>query len=214
MATPRGEVVADGQAVVYHCISRCVRRAFLCGFDKYLNRSFEHRKAWIKDRLQFLESDFAVDLCSYAILSSHLHAVIRTDPDRVARWSDEGVARRWPTIFHKASGRCDNAALLPAELQALVTDKVRLKDIRARLSSVSWFMRCPRNGLTKISPSTTARFPAPPPHHERFRINRFHFGFGTRWLPPTCRLDRPANPGRQTRLIFPEYRSQKIEFFR
>ena len=35
MATARSDVVTEGVETVYHCISRCVRRAFLCGIDTY-----------------------------------------------------------------------------------------------------------------------------------------------------------------------------------
>ena len=31
----RGQIVVEDQVGVYHCIARCVRRAFLCGVDPY-----------------------------------------------------------------------------------------------------------------------------------------------------------------------------------
>ncbi len=37
-----------------HCISRCVRRAWLCGEDPYTGHSFEHHRQWVLDRLQEL----------------------------------------------------------------------------------------------------------------------------------------------------------------
>ncbi len=33
MTTARQEVLIQGEVGVYHCISRCVRRAWLCGDD-------------------------------------------------------------------------------------------------------------------------------------------------------------------------------------
>jgi len=51
-AYARREIVREGEVGVYHCVARCVRRAFLCGHDALTGKSFEHRKGWIRRRLE------------------------------------------------------------------------------------------------------------------------------------------------------------------
>jgi hypothetical protein len=54
MTTARQRLISLQETTYYHCISRCVRRAWLCGKDPYNGMSFEHRRQWVLDRLQVL----------------------------------------------------------------------------------------------------------------------------------------------------------------
>jgi putative transposase len=141
MGLPRSKYVRDGEIAVYHCTSRCVRRAFLSGYDAYSGRDYSHRKAWIEDRLHQLASIFAVDISSFSVMSNHYHVTLRTRPDIAAGWSDYEVARRW-LILCPIRYRSKKRPKVPVEehINALVLCPERIAELRKRLSSLSWFM--------------------------------------------------------------------------
>jgi hypothetical protein len=54
MARPRSALVLISDTPWYHVVSRCVRRAFLCGDDRLSGQNFDHRRAWIVERVKQL----------------------------------------------------------------------------------------------------------------------------------------------------------------
>ena len=141
MALPRKKYVKDGEEGVYHCFCRCVRRAFLCGVDQLTQRDYSHRKALLLDRVRFLASIFAIEVCAYAIMHNHYHLILHLIPHLVASWSDRDVAIRWLTLFPRHDPLTGNP-LPPTELQiiSLVNRPDRIAQLRQRLCSISWFM--------------------------------------------------------------------------
>jgi len=142
MTIARREVLVDEESV-YHCVSRCVRRAYLCGFDRITKRSFEHRRGWIRDRLRFLVQVFCVDVLAYALLSNHQHLMLRTQPKRLRDITAEEIAIRWLTLYPTEDSKVAGTSI-PSEdaVLALAGNARRIGVLRARLGSISWFMKC------------------------------------------------------------------------
>ena len=72
MTRPRSALVSLPDTAWYHCVSRCVRRAFLCGHDHHSGQSFEHRRGWIATRIKELAHIYAIDVAAYAVMSQHI----------------------------------------------------------------------------------------------------------------------------------------------
>lgn len=143
MTYARREIFSPDESGFFHCISRCVRRAFLCGYDRCSRKSFKHRKKWIKQRLYELIEIFAIECLAYAVMSNHLHSILRNRPDIVALWSDREVARRWRLLFpyrRSADGRPEEPD--EEEIGRIVSSPQLVAKYRSRLSDISWFNRC------------------------------------------------------------------------
>ncbi|MDA0810479.1 MAG: hypothetical protein O2945_18330 [Planctomycetota bacterium] len=149
---PRKFVVDDDEVGVYHCINRCVRRAFLCGTDEVSGQCFDHRKQFIQDRLEFLAGVFGIDVLAFAVMSNHLHVVLRNRPDVVKSWSDDEVARRWWNLFPTRRDELGNAAVpQDSDLSMITADVEKLAEIRRRLSNIGWLMRCVAEPVARMA---------------------------------------------------------------
>lgn len=126
MTIARRQQISLDHTPYYHCTTRCVRRAFLCGKDRYSGKNFDHRKDWLEERMRALSKVFAIDLLAYAIMSNHYHVVVRINTDKAKSWTDDEVVERWGQLY-----------TAPDE-----TDSNIVNIWRDRLTSLSWFMRC------------------------------------------------------------------------
>ena len=138
----REEVFSPDEIACVHVMNRAVRQCYLMGDDPISGKNFDHRKVWMEQKLELHAANFGIDLLGDSILSNHFHLVLRSRPDVVATWDDTEVARRWWNLCPKRKHK-DGTAKDPTEfdLNSIRKDPDVLKEIRSRLSDISWWMR-------------------------------------------------------------------------
>ncbi|WP_261817279.1 transposase [Vibrio gallicus] len=141
MTQSRQSQVSLSDTPYYHCISRCVRRAYLCGDDKYTGQSYEHRRAWVVERMHYLSTVFSMDICAYAVMSNHYHIVLHVDEQLNQQLSDEEVCWKWGQLYSlpvlvQRWLRKQTCVGIESETALSI-----INDWRERLIDISWFMR-------------------------------------------------------------------------
>ena len=141
MPRPRSQLISLSDTPFYHCVSRCVRRAYLCGEDELSGQNYEHRRGWLEQLLLFACEAFAIKLCSYAIMSNHYHVVLHVRPDLALSWSDYDVVERWHRLYAgtPVSSRFLANQTLSNEEKLALNPLISLW--RERLTNISWLMR-------------------------------------------------------------------------
>ena len=99
MTKARKSIINVSDTPYYHCMGRCVRRAFLCGEDELTGKDYSHRKQWIVDKLSELTAVFMIDVCAYEVMSNHYHLVLKINHEQAQVLSDEAVIERWMMLF-------------------------------------------------------------------------------------------------------------------
>ena len=145
MTIARAHLIDPSVTRWYHCMTRCVRRAFLLGDEEH------DRKEWIENRLEELADCFAVSVGGFSVMNNHLHVLLRLDPDIAASWSDEEVVRRWGRL---CPPRDKSRRPLPVSddwIQWRLEDVQWVATTRARLQSLSWFMKYLKEPLARLA---------------------------------------------------------------
>ena len=153
MAKPRCNQICLEATPYYHIVSRCVRRAFLCGVDPRSGESFEHRREWVTERLQILADVYCIDIAAYVVMSNHYHLVLHIDQTTALKLTESEVIDRWKKVFKMPlliQRKEKGDAITKAE-QLSINNLIR--DWRSRLYSISWLMRCLNEPLARMANS-------------------------------------------------------------
>ena len=135
----------NGYTVLPLRITVCASVIFVwCGdrvIDAYSGQNYEHRRAWVEERLLYLSSVFAIDICAYAVMSNHVHVVLHVDVDKALGWSDKQVLSLWHTLY---KGTLLTQKFIRDDVLSkgeLITLQETIARYRSRLHDISWLMR-------------------------------------------------------------------------
>ena len=164
MATKRSDLIDYDLTRYFHCCTRTVRSAFII---EQLSSKFRrkktnkpqysqaspkiNRRAWLEQRILFLPSVFAIEVCAYAVMSNHYHVVLKANPEQVSTWSDQEVLRRWHQLYQGtqySQAFVAGQSISTFEQTALTT---MIKKCRQKLADISWFMRNINEPLARLA---------------------------------------------------------------
>ncbi len=149
MTRARNQQVSLEDTPYYHCIARCVRRAYLCGDDPVSGENFDHRKIWLVERMKQLASVFAIDICAYAVMSNHYHLVLHVNGKLANSWTQEEVIRRWTRLFNRNAAALETVANNRSSKSTREFRRNLIEQWRDRLKDISWFMRCLNENIAR-----------------------------------------------------------------
>ncbi|QDV71281.1 hypothetical protein Poly24_50160 [Rosistilla carotiformis] len=133
----------------YHCISRCVRQAFLFHDEDYPKRP--DWRQWIEDRLELLDAHFGISVGGFSVMDNHLHLLCRLDPEVSDRWSQQEVVRHWIAIYPPKTLKSNDEKVVRQFVESQAIDRRRVAVLRERLKKLGWFMKAFKEPLGRLA---------------------------------------------------------------
>ena len=149
MTKPRSQQISLDDTPYYFLTSRCVRRAFLCGYDRFSNRSFEHRRQQIQDDMQRLGTIYHIDIAAFAVMSNHYHLLVHVRRDDALKESPQSIVERAHRLV--AGNDITQRYSKNERLESWEVEKLDLfvDTWRKRLYSISTMMKFLNEGIAR-----------------------------------------------------------------
>lgn len=151
MPKARKDIIDLSATNTYHCISRCVRGAFLCGKDKISGKDFSHRRKMIVERMKFLSKYFSIDVCAFAVMSNHYHIVLAVNQEAAMAMTELQVAQFYTSIYKSGKSLVEPYFNDDLTAEGKILAQQIIRNWRERLCSISWFMRALNESIAKFA---------------------------------------------------------------
>ena len=135
----------------FHCCTRAVRAAFILDSDFKDDPDKIDRRKWIEDRILFLSTVFAIDVCAYAVMSNHYHVILDVQKHCSDEWEPMEIITRWHKIYQGT--KLSRDYVKRKQLTEMESDLVLefAEKCREKLHNISWFMRNINEPLARIA---------------------------------------------------------------
>ena len=142
----RSASVSRTRPSVQHVVTRCTRQLHLLE-DNAEAASAPHEadrlspRAVLSEQIQRLCDVSAVGVLGFAFMGNHVHLLVEVDPPEADGWSAREVVDRWASLHPVVLGRSVEESDREARAAELVADAHWVAATRAKLCSLSQFMK-------------------------------------------------------------------------
>ena len=90
-------------------------------------------------------------VAGFAVMDNHLHVLVRLDPEVAQAWSDLEVVQRWGRLLPPRDKLRQPMPVTEQWIQWRLGDAQWVATARERLQSLSWFMKCLKEPLSRLA---------------------------------------------------------------